>query len=120
MTNANTGFGTGSTGHDQMNDDSMADDTNQAAPTPAPVFGSSPFGQQGNPPAAPFGAPSIQPGGMFQFGGQEQGSAPQNPAFPPGGSLEFQSGGFSLGSGGAGGDKSSRRVIKVKRGPKKR
>jgi hypothetical protein len=116
MTNTNTGFGTGTAGNDQMNEDSMADDTNQTAP--APIFGSSPFGQQ---PAAPvFGVPSVQPSGVFQFGGQQQGSAAQNPGFPPGGSLEFQSGGFSLGSAGAGGDKSNRRVIKVKRGPKKR
>ncbi|TVU44697.1 hypothetical protein EJB05_04147, partial [Eragrostis curvula] len=117
--NTNTGFGMGSSGNDQMNDDSMADDTNQAAPTPAPMFGSSPFGQQAATPV--FGASPVQAGGVFQFGGQQQqGSVPQNPAFPPAGSLEFQSGGFSLGSGGAGGDKSNRRVIKVKRGPKKR
>ncbi|KAL6894214.1 hypothetical protein ACP4OV_008312 [Aristida adscensionis] len=122
MTNANnTSFGMGSTGNDQMNDDSMADDTNQAAPAPAPIFGSSPFGQQGGSSAAPvFGAPAAQPGGVFQFGGQQQAPAQQNPSFPAAGSLEFPGGNFSLGSGGGGGDKSSRRVIKVKRGPKKR
>ncbi|KAL6638006.1 hypothetical protein ACP70R_025578 [Stipagrostis hirtigluma subsp. patula] len=117
----NTPFGMGSTGNDQMNDDSMADDTNQAAPAPAPIFGSSPFGQQGGSSPAPvFGAPATQPGGVFQFGGQQQPSAPQNPSFPAAGSLEFSGGNFSLGSAGGGGDKSSRRVIKVKRGPKKR
>uniref|UniRef100_A0A0E0GUN7 Nuclear pore complex protein NUP1 n=1 Tax=Oryza nivara TaxID=4536 RepID=A0A0E0GUN7_ORYNI len=122
MTNANTSFGMGSPGNDQMNvEDSMADDTNQAAPAPAPIFGSSPFGQPASSPAAPvFGAPAVPSAGVFQFGGQ-QGSMQQNAAFPPaGGSLEFQGGNFSLGSGGGGGDKSSRRVIKVKRNPKKR
>ncbi|WVZ60809.1 hypothetical protein U9M48_010786 [Paspalum notatum var. saurae] len=121
MTNTSTGFGMGTPGNDQMNEDSMADDTNQAAPAPAPVFGSSPFGQPNSSPAAPvFGAPAAQAGGVFQFGGQPQGSAQPNPSFPAAGSLEFQGGNFSLGSGGGGGDKSNRRVIKVKRGPKKR
>jgi len=117
MTNTNTAFGMGSPGNDQMNEDSMADDTNQAAP--APIFGS-PFGQQNSTPAAPaFGAPAVQPGGAFQFGGQQQ-AAQQNPSFPAAGSLEFQGGNFSLASGGGGGDKSNRRMIKVKRVPKKR
>ncbi|CAL4919449.1 unnamed protein product [Urochloa decumbens] len=119
MTNTNTAFGMSSPGNDQMNEDSMADDTNQVAPAPAPVFGS-PFGQQSSTPAAPaFGAPAVQPGGAFQFGGQQQ-AAPQNPSFPAAGSLEFQAGNFSLGSGGGGGDKSNRRMIKVKRTTKKR
>lgn len=121
MANTNTGFGISSPANDQMNEDSMADDTNQAAPAPAPVFGSSPFGQPNSSPAAPvFGAPAAQPGGVFQFGGQPQGSVQPSPSFPAAGSLEFQGGNFSLGSGGGGGDKSNRRVIKVKRGPKKR
>ncbi|CAL4944762.1 unnamed protein product [Urochloa decumbens] len=119
MTNTNTAFGMSSPGNDQMNEDSMADDTNQAAPAPAPIFGS-PFGQQNSTPAAPaFGAPAVQPGGAFQFGGQQQ-AAQQNPSFPAAGSLEFQAGNFSLGSGGGGGDKSNRRMIKVKRTTKKR
>nr|BAK01287.1 predicted protein [Hordeum vulgare subsp. vulgare] len=145
MTNANTGFGMGSPGNDQMSmEDSMADDTNQAAPqqVSAPVFGSSVFGQPASSPAAPvfgqpagsaaapvfgqpasspaapvFGAPAAQPAGAFQFGGQ-QGSVQQNPSFPTGGSLEFQGGNFSLGS--MGGDKSNRRIIKAKRTQKKR
>ena len=120
MTNTNTDFGMASPGNDQMNEDSMADDISQAAPAPAPIFGSSSFGQQNISPAAPvFGAPAVQPAGVFQFGGQ-QGSAQQNPSFPAAGSLEFQGGNFSLGSGGGGGDKSNRRVIKVKRTTKKR
>ncbi|CAD6343032.1 unnamed protein product [Miscanthus lutarioriparius] len=120
MTNTNTAFGVASPGNDQMNEDSMADDISQAAPVPAPIFGSSSFGQQNISPAAPvFGAPAVQPAGGFQFGGQ-QGSAQQNPSFPAAGSLEFQGGNFSLGSGGGGGDKSNRRVIKVKRTTKKR
>ncbi|KAM0924768.1 hypothetical protein ACQ4PT_004696 [Festuca glaucescens] len=135
-TNANMGFGMGSPGNDQMNmEDSMADDTNQAAPpqASAPLFGSSLFGQPGSSPAAPvfgppasspaapvFGAPAAQqPAGVFQFGGQ-QGSVQQNPAFAPaGGSLEFQGGNFSLGSTG-GGDKSGRRIIKPKRTQRKK
>ncbi|EER93329.2 hypothetical protein SORBI_3001G063700 [Sorghum bicolor] len=120
MTNTNTAFGMASPGNDQMNEDSMADDTSQAAPAPAPIFGSSSFGQQNISPAAPvFGAPAVQPAGVFQFGSQ-QGSTQQNPSFPAAGSLEFQGGNFSLGSGGGGGDKSNRRVIKVKRTTKKR
>ncbi|CAN6286585.1 unnamed protein product [Urochloa humidicola] len=119
MTSTNTAFGMSSPGNDQMNEDSMADDTNQAAPAPAPIFGS-PFGQQNSTPAAPsFGAPAVQPGGAFQFGGQQQ-AAQQNPSFPAAGSLEFQAGNFLLGSGGGGGDKSNRRMIKVKRTTKKR
>ncbi|OEL35035.1 hypothetical protein BAE44_0003945 [Dichanthelium oligosanthes] len=119
MTNTNTAFGMGSPANDQMNEDSMADDTNQAAPAPAPIFGS-PFGQQNSTPAAPaFGAPAVQPGGVFQFAGQQQ-AAQQNPSFPAAGSLEFQGGNFSLGSVGGGGDKSNRRMIKVKRVQKKR
>ncbi|CAN6309019.1 unnamed protein product [Urochloa humidicola] len=120
MTNTNTVFGMSSPGNDQMNEDSMADDTNQAAPAqaPAPIFGS-PFGQQNSAPAAPaFGAPAVQPGGAFQFGSQQQ-AAQQNPSFPATGSLEFQGGNFSLGSTG-GGDKSSRRIFKAKRTTKKR
>ncbi|KAG8061291.1 hypothetical protein GUJ93_ZPchr0003g16484 [Zizania palustris] len=118
MTNTNTAFGMGSPVNDQMNvEDSMADDTNQAAP--APIFSSLPFGQPGSSSAAPiFGAPAGQPSGLFLFG--SQGSMQQNVAFPSGGSLEFQGGNFSLGSGGGGGDKSNRRVIKVKRTTKKR
>jgi len=124
---ANTGFGMGSPGNDQMNmEDSMADDTNQAAPAQvsAPVFGSSLFAQPASSPAAPvFGAPAAQQpaGGVFQFGGQ-QGSVQQNqnPSFAPaGGSLEFQGGNFSLGSTG-GGNKSGRRIIKPKRTQRKR
>jgi hypothetical protein len=147
MTNANTAFGMGSPGNDQMSmEDSMADDSNQAAPAQvsAPVFGSSLFGQTGSSPAAPvfgqagsspaapvfgqpgsspaapvFGAPAAQPTGVFQFGGQ-QGSVQQNPTFQPaGGSLEFQGGNFSLGSTG-GGDKSGRRIIKPKRTQRKK
>ncbi|CAN6314968.1 unnamed protein product [Urochloa humidicola] len=120
MTNTNTVFGMSSPGNDQMNEDSMADDTNQAAPAqaPAPIFGS-PFGQQNSTPAAPaFGAPAVQLGGAFQFGSQQQ-AAQQNPSFPATGSLEFQGGNFSLGSTG-GGDKSSRRIFKAKRTTKKR
>lgn len=121
--NTNTAFGMGSPGNDQMNmEDSMADDSNQAAQpqVTVPVFGSSLFGQPSSSPAVPvFGAPAVQPAGGFPFGGQ-QGSVQQNPTFPPGGSVEFQGGTFSLGSNGVGGDKSNRRIIKAKRTQKKR
>ncbi|RLN19711.1 nuclear pore complex protein NUP1-like [Panicum miliaceum] len=84
------------------------DKMQQPSQSPKPQFGS-PF-----PSVTP-----VQPGGAFQFGGQQQ-AAQQNPSFPAAGSLEFQGGNFSLGSGGGGGDKSNRRMIKVKRVPKKR
>ncbi|CAM0876699.1 unnamed protein product [Alopecurus aequalis] len=143
-TNANTGFGMGSPGNDQMNmEDSMADDSNQAAQASAPVFGSSLFGQPASSPAAPvfgapaaaapvfgapaaaapvFGAPAAaqQPAGVFQFGGQQGSVQQQSPSFAPaGGSVEFQGGTFSLGSTG-GGDKSGRRIIKPRRTQKKK
>lgn len=82
-------------------------------PSPTPV---SPFGQA--PVAAPapgfmFGAATPAPPqpAAFQFGGPPQ-VPPQNP-FQSSSSVEFNGGGgsFSLGSGG---DKSSRRIVKVK------
>ncbi|XP_020255939.1 nuclear pore complex protein NUP1-like isoform X2 [Asparagus officinalis] len=112
--NPATGFGSSSPGNDQMNEDSMTDDTTQAATLFVPSFG-----QPTNPsPSQPFvfGSPAVQPGAPspFQFGGQ-QSPLPQNPSpFQPTGSVEFNAGGsFSLGGGG--GDKSGRRFVKVKR-----
>ncbi|KAI3517117.1 hypothetical protein L1887_16325 [Cichorium endivia] len=100
--------------NDQMSmEDSMAEDSMQT-PSPTPV---SPFGQA--PVAAPapgfmFGAATPappQPAAPFQFGGPPQ-VPPQNP-FQSSSSVEFNGGGgsFSLGSGG---DKSNRRIVKVK------
>ncbi|XP_008790339.2 nuclear pore complex protein NUP1-like isoform X2 [Phoenix dactylifera] len=116
--NPTVSFGSGSPGNDQMNvEDSMADDTTQASAPVVPTFG-----QQTNltatpsfmfsSPAAPSGGPSI-----FQFGGQQNTNNPQNPSpFQAAGSLEFVAGGsFSLGSGGGGGDKSGRKIVRVRR-----
>ncbi|XP_020095954.1 nuclear pore complex protein NUP1-like [Ananas comosus] len=112
-----TGFFSGSPGNnDQMNvEDSMTDDTTapSAAVSMVPTFG-----QPTGAPAAPvFSASPIPSGGapIFQFGGNQQNSLPQNPSpFQPGGNLEFQGGSsFSLGSGG--GDKSGRRIVKINR-----
>ncbi|MED6205907.1 hypothetical protein PIB30_022035 [Stylosanthes scabra] len=97
--------------NDQMSmEDSMAEDTFQATP-PAPVTPI--FGQQ-PPPAQSnfvFGASAPSGASPFQFG---QNTAPQNPSpFQATGSQEFNAGGsFSLGTGG--GDKSGRRMVKVK------
>ncbi|XP_072950985.1 nuclear pore complex protein NUP1 isoform X2 [Typha angustifolia] len=110
MPTLNAGFGSGSLGNDQMNvEDSMADDNSQ------PVV--PPFGQSGSSPATPiFGAPAIPSGGpsIFQFGGL-QSPAPQGQSpFQASGNLEVPpGGGFSMGS--LGGDKSGRRIVKVRR-----
>ncbi|XP_071725192.1 nuclear pore complex protein NUP1-like [Rutidosis leptorrhynchoides] len=112
---------TANNNNNQM-EDSMAEDTVQGNPTsrmPPPEFGQQPvstpspnfiFGSPGTNPAAPFANP-------FQFGSQQN----QNPNPSPlqaSSSLDFNAGGtgsFSLGSTG-GGDKSTRRVVKVNRG----
>ncbi|XP_021992447.2 uncharacterized serine-rich protein C215.13 [Helianthus annuus] len=96
---------------DQMSmEDSMADDSNQT-PSPAPAFGQA---SSGTPPGFMFGSvtPTTgQPPG-FLFGAQiNQPQAPSQSPFP---ATQFSAGGrFSLGSGG--GDKSNRRVVRVKR-----
>ncbi|XP_024989451.1 nuclear pore complex protein NUP1-like isoform X1 [Cynara cardunculus var. scolymus] len=97
--------------NDQMSmEDSMAEDSMQ---TPSPV---SQFGQA--PAAAPgfmFGSATPTPnpaaGLPFQFGGQPNQAPTQNPFQSS--SVEFNAGGgsFSLGSGG---DKSGRRIVRVK------
>nr|XP_019704859.1 nuclear pore complex protein NUP1 isoform X2 [Elaeis guineensis] len=108
--------GSVSPGNDQMNvEDSMADDTTQASAPVVPTFG-----QQTNLTATPsfmFGSPAAPSGGpsIFQFGSQQNTNNPQNPSpFQAAGSLEFAAGGsFSLGSGG--GDKSGRKIVRVRR-----
>ncbi|MED6109736.1 hypothetical protein PIB30_036385 [Stylosanthes scabra] len=97
--------------NDQMSmEDSMAEDTVQATPpAPAtPIFGQQPPPAQSN---FVFGASAPSGASPFQFG---QNTAPQNPSpFQASGSQEFNAGGsFSLGTGG--GDKSGRRMVKVK------
>ncbi|RWV92452.1 hypothetical protein GW17_00045175 [Ensete ventricosum] len=101
-----------SPGNDQMNvEDSMADDPAQSIP-PAATFG------QPNVPASPnfmFGAPAA-PGGLstFQFGSQQNsfGLQSQSP-FQQSGNADFAGGSFSLGS--SGGEKSGRRIVRVRR-----
>ncbi|CAN1174410.1 Nuclear pore complex protein NUP1 [Linum perenne] len=142
-------FGSTSSGNnDQMSmEDSMAEDTVQATtpsiplfsqPASAPpssgfVFGSAAppsaplqFGgstappSMGNPPQ--FSSATPQFGGVspFQFGGQpNMSAAPQQNASPfqASGSLEFNAGGsFSLGAG----DKSNRRIVKVRKSTRKK
>lgn len=109
----------GSTPHAGSNDrmsmeDSMAEDSVQVSTPAAPVFG-----QPISAPSSNFvfngAAPSV--GSPFQFSGQQNQIAPQNTSFQPSGSLEFNAGGagsFSLGSGGV--DKSNRRIVKVRKG----
>jgi hypothetical protein len=103
---ANPVFNASSANNNQMSmEDSMAEDPVQAAPT---------FGQQplfSNPTGLMFGStpPAQAPANPFQFGGNQNPSAP---SFQASGSVEFNAGGsFSLGSGA--GDKSSRRTVRV-------
>ncbi|RZC77860.1 hypothetical protein C5167_002040 [Papaver somniferum] len=106
-------FGT-STNNDQMNmEDSMAEDVLQASAPVVPAFG------QPTSSTSPymFSSPPPSGGSPFMFGGQQNPVTPQMPnPFQPQG--EFGLGGgagsFSLGSTG-GGDKSGRKIIKVRR-----
>jgi hypothetical protein len=127
-------FGSAPVNNDQMSMvDSMAEDSVQATPPASPMFGQQPapvqsnfvFGASTHSGTSPFQFASQQniasqvstPSGTspFQFASQ-QNIPPQNPSpFQASGSLEFNAGGggsFSLGSGG--GDKSGRKIIKVK------
>ena len=104
-------FGSAPVNNDQMSMDSMAEDSVQATPSVSPMFGQQPAPVQSN---FVFGASTQSGANPFQFASQ-QNPAPQNPSpFQASGSLEFNAGGgsFSLGSGG--GDKSGRKIIKVK------
>ncbi|KAL4576691.1 hypothetical protein LXL04_012789 [Taraxacum kok-saghyz] len=100
--------------NDQMSmEDTMAEDT---SPTPTPSFPS--FGQPSSSGASIFGSTTPPPSTVpFMFGGQANQPPPQplNPFQNP-----FQASGtgsaggsFSLGSGG--GDKSGRRIVKVRK-----
>ncbi|KAI7729009.1 hypothetical protein M8C21_024554 [Ambrosia artemisiifolia] len=117
-------FGTPPTSNsDHMSmEDSMADDTNQT-PSPAPAFGQA---SSGTPPGFMFGSatpttPStVQPPG-FMFGAQtNQPQQPQQaPSQSPFPAPQFNAGGsFSLGSGGD--DKANRRIVRVKRQPRRK
>ncbi|CAH8283551.1 unnamed protein product [Eruca vesicaria subsp. sativa] len=109
-------------------EDSMAEDTDQANKTSMvqqPMFGQQPVSMAQ--PSFTFGggAPATPPPTManpFQFGGQPIANTPPQNASPfqASQSLEFQGGGsFSLGSTG-GGDKSGRRIFKVKKNNRKK
>ncbi|XP_050154680.1 nuclear pore complex protein NUP1-like isoform X2 [Malus sylvestris] len=124
--NSNPVFPFGSPGNnDQMSmEDSMAEDTNQASMPTVPGFGQQfQFGQQpvsNSQPASVFGYTPTAPGASpFQFGGQQNLTNPQNPnPFQASGSLGANQGlgggSFSVGSSGGDGDKSQRRIVKVK------
>ncbi|KAL0912071.1 hypothetical protein M5K25_018016 [Dendrobium thyrsiflorum] len=113
MRSTSGGFSSASQNNDQMSvEDTMADDTNQA-PVPTVTFGqpnSTPYTNFVFGAAAPSSGTSI-----FQFNSQQNTQTLQNPnPFQAGVNPDFAPGGsFSLGSGG--GDKSSRKIVKVRR-----
>ncbi|KAL3523694.1 hypothetical protein ACH5RR_016528 [Cinchona calisaya] len=99
--------------NDQMNsEDSMAEDPVQSSMPAIAGFGQQPVSP--SPGGFMFGSTVPSHTAPFQFGGQQNQAAPQNPShFQASGSLEFSAGGsFSLGSGG---DKSGRKIVKVSR-----
>ncbi|KAK4836028.1 hypothetical protein QYF36_017588 [Acer negundo] len=108
-------FGTApSNNNDQIGmEDSMAEDTIQASTPSIPAFGQQPI----TPAASGFGFNMAAQPSPFQFSSQQNMANPQNtPLFQSSNSLEFNAaaagGSFSLGSGG--GDKSNRRIVKIK------
>lgn len=104
--------------NDQMNaEDSMAEDTVVTTTPSVPVFGQQPISPQPstgfmfNPPASTVSNP-------FQFGSQQNLATPPNPSpFQASSSLDLGGGSFSLGTGG---DKSGRKIIKVKHNKQRR
>ncbi|KNA22923.1 hypothetical protein SOVF_029560 [Spinacia oleracea] len=112
-------FGFGSTPPVGNNDrigmeDSMAEDSVQVPTPAAPVFGQA---ISASPSSFVFNGAAPSAGSPFQFAGQQNQFAAQNTPFQPSASLEFNAGGagsFSVGSGG--GDKANRRIVKVKKG----
>ncbi|GKU91484.1 hypothetical protein SLEP1_g5351 [Rubroshorea leprosula] len=114
-------FGSAPTSNNDQMEDSMAEDTVQATTAPLSVFGQQPV----TPPSSGFifGATPPSVSNTFQFGGQQNISAQPNPSqfqttFQASTSLEFNAGGsFSLGSGG---DKSTRKFVRVKGKPRKK
>lgn len=99
-------------------EDSMAEDPVQASTPAAPVFGQPPISNPSS--SFVFGSTAPRTGVPFQFGGQQNQSTMQNTSpFQTSGSLELGGGGsFSLGSGG--GDKSGRKIVKVKHKSRRR
>ncbi|URD95279.1 hypothetical protein MUK42_30967 [Musa troglodytarum] len=108
-------FSSGTPRNDQMNVvDSMVEDSIQTAGSLVPQFGqpstSSSIAVHGTPVTQPPASP------IFQFGSHQQPTLPQSSPFQASGSLVEQlpqGGSFSLGSGG--GDKSGRKIVKVRR-----
>ncbi|MFS7957929.1 hypothetical protein Hanom_Chr07g00672251 [Helianthus anomalus] len=90
-------------------EDSMADDSNQKTPSPAPAFGQA---SSGTPPGFMFGSDNGSATWfLVRCADKPQAQAPSQSPFP---ATQFSAGGrFSLGSGG--GEKSNRRVVRVKR-----
>ncbi|KAI3470665.1 hypothetical protein Pfo_027328 [Paulownia fortunei] len=112
--NPPSGFAASPGNNDQMNaEDSMAEDPVQSTAPSVPVFGQTSVSP--SPPGFMFGSTAPSQANPFQFGGQPNQVAPQNPSpFQASSSLEFNAGGsFSLGSGG--GDKSGRKFVKINR-----
>ncbi|KAH7547703.1 hypothetical protein JRO89_XS14G0004700 [Xanthoceras sorbifolium] len=101
-----------SNNNDQINmEDSMAEDTIQSSTPTVPVFG------QSMAPASGYGFGSAAPSNPFQFSSQQNLAGPQNSSlFQASHSSEFNAaaagGSFSLGTGG--GDKSQRKIVRVK------
>ncbi|KAL5735224.1 hypothetical protein ACOSP7_033085 [Xanthoceras sorbifolium] len=101
-----------SNNNDQINmEDSMAEDTIQSSTPTVPVFG------QSMAPATGYGFGSAAPSNPFQFSSQQNLAGPQNSSlFQASHSSEFNAaaagGSFSLGTGG--GDKSQRKIVRVK------
>ncbi|KAG5239502.1 nuclear pore complex protein [Salix suchowensis] len=121
-------FGSSPSGNnDQMSmEDSMAEDTVQATTPSVPVFS-----HQSATPGSGFGFPTASGGNQFgstgpsganpfQFGSQPNLATPQNPSVQASGSLEFNNTGGSFSFGTGGGDKSGRRIVRVKRSQRKR
>lgn len=102
-------------------EDTMAEDT---VTTSTPAFPATPavpaFGQQPIPPSSSFvfGSTPSTGANTFQFGSQQNPTSQNTSPFQPSGSLDFNAGGsFSLGT--SGGDKSQRRMVKVRKQRKK-
>lgn len=123
--NTNTVFAFGSApsnNNDQMSmEDTMAEDTVTAS---TPAFPATPaipaFGQQPvSPPSSfVFGSTASTGANTFQFGSQQNPTSQNTSLFQPSGSLDFNAGGsFSLGT--SGGEKSQRRMVKVRKQRKK-
>ncbi|OIW13158.1 hypothetical protein TanjilG_07764 [Lupinus angustifolius] len=113
-------FGSSPANNDQIaTEDSMAEDTVQAAPPATPVFGQQLTPVQSN---FVFGASTPSGASPFKFGGQQNTTPPNPSPFQASGRQEFSAGGesFSLGTSGGGGDKSGRRIVKVKSRHRKR